>query len=190
MEIELQRSRADVQTRAQVLLAEGVRLFMLDDMDQAVCIFERGIQIAEKAGVKNAYVFPLRPWLASALRRQVEKAAGGDVEVRPTQLNRAMKVAQQALRTARRFQNDLPHSLRVCGLIAALQRHAQQAREYLNESLAIAEQQGARFEHAQSLLARGQVGKQYGWPEAHQDLTSARQALHTMGADFALDVAT
>ena len=189
LEIELQRSRADVQTRAQVLLAEGVRLFMLDDMDQAVCIFERGIQIAEKAGVKNAYVFPLRPWLASALRRQVEKAAGGDVEVRPTQLNRAMKVAQQALRTARRFQNDLPHSLRECGLIAALQRHAQQAREYLNESLAIAEQQGARFEHAQSLLARGQVGKQYGWPEAHQDLTSARQALHAMGADFALDVA-
>ena len=73
-------------------------------------------------------------------------------------------------------------------LIAALQGQVQKARQYLDESLAVAERQGARFEHAQSLLARGQVGQQHSWPEAQQDVTSARQALHALGADFSLDI--
>ena len=124
------------------------------------------------------------------MRRQAEKATDGDAEDRPTQLKHAMKVAQQALRTACKFQNDLPHSLRECGLIAALRGHTQKARQYLDESLAVADRQRARYEHAQTLLARGQVGQQHGWPEAQQDLTSARQALHALGADFALDAAS
>jgi two-component system sensor kinase len=87
------------------------------------------------------------------------------------------------------LQNDLPHALRESGLVAALQGQVRKARQYLDESLAVAERQGARFEHAQTLLARGQLGAQHDWPEAQQDLTSARQALRSLGADFALDEA-
>jgi two-component system sensor kinase len=111
-------------------------------------------------------------------------ASSGD---RAALLKRAAKTAHQALRTARTFQNDLPHALRECGLIAALQGQIRQAREHLDESLAVAERQKARFEHAQTLLARGQIGQPNGWPDAQQDLATARQALHTLGADFALD---
>ena len=154
---ELQRVRADIQVSAQVMLAEGVRLCMLDRMEEAAEFFDKGHRLAERAGVKNAYVLPLRSWLASALRRQAESKANGSLE-QETLLKRARNVAKKALKVARTFQNDLPHALRECGLIAALQGNARKARHDLDESLAIADRQGARFEHAQTLLARGQVG--------------------------------
>ena len=84
-------------------------------------------------------------------------------------------------------QTDLPNALRECGLMAALHGQARRARQYLDESLNVAERQGARFEHVQTLRARGQVGQQYSWPEAQQDLTTVRQSLPLLGADFALD---
>ena len=55
---ELQRPREDVRCSAQVMLAEGVRLFMLDRVEEAAAVFEKAHQLAEQAGVKNAYVFP------------------------------------------------------------------------------------------------------------------------------------
>ena len=187
---EFQRPRTDVQVTAQVTLAEGVRLFMLGCEEEAAVVFENGRRLVDSAGVKNAYVLPLRSWLASALRRQAEKASDSPSANLPALIKRASKIAWQALRTVRTFQNELPHALRECGLIAALKGQVRKARQYLDESLAVAERQGARFEHAQTLLARGQVGQQHGWPEAQQDLTTARQALRALGADFALDDVT
>jgi two-component system sensor kinase len=181
LQTELQRQRADVQVSAQLMLAEGLRLFMLGRVMEAAMHFENGQRLAETAGVQNAWTFPLRSWLASALRRQAEETP--DATSRQALLKQAGKVAGKALKVARTFQNDLPHALRECGLIAALQGQVRQAREYLDESLAVAERQGARFENAKTLLARGRVGQQHGWPEAPQDLTTARQSLRELGAD-------
>ena len=61
------------------------------------------------------------------------------------------------------------------------------ARQHLDESLAVAERQGARFEHAQTLLARGRLGVILGWPQADDDVVNGRQALQSLGADFALN---
>jgi two-component system sensor kinase len=185
VQTELQRERYDIQVGAQVHLAEGVRLFMLDRVEEAAVVFEKGHQLAEKADAQNNWTFPLRSWLASALRRQAEKTANGSPE-RTTLLKRASKVAKQAVKVARTFQNDLPHALRESGLIAALQGNFGRARAFLDESLAVAERQGARFEHAQTLLARGRVGLQAGWPNAEEEFAAARLALHSLGADFAL----
>lgn len=192
LERELKRPRADIQASAQVLVAEGIRLFMLDRAEESAAVFAEGWRIVNGAGMDNPYVRPLLPWLASALRRQAEKtdhSAPGDsaAEDRVALLKRAMKVARRALRISRTFQNDLPHSLRECGLIATMQGQVRKARQYLDESLVVADRQGARFENAQTLLARGQVGVRYSWPEAERDLTVARNALRAMGADFALD---
>jgi len=185
LQTEIQRPRADAQVSAQVLLAEGVRLFTLDRVEEAAAQFEKGHLIAEKAGVKNAWTVSLRPWLASALRRQAESSS--DSFPRKALLKRAGKVAKKALKIARTFQNDLPHALREAGLIAAMQGSVRRARKYLDESLAVAERQCARFEYAQSLLARGRVGQQHGWPEAHQDLATAGESLRSLGGEFALD---
>ncbi len=73
------------------------------------------------------------------------------------------------------------------GADAALQGATTQAREYLDESLAVAERQGASFEHAQTLLARGRIGLNLGWPDAANEVATARQTLRSLGADFALD---
>jgi two-component system sensor kinase len=182
LQTELQRPRADVQVSAQVMLAEGVRLFMLDRVEEAAVIFDQGSNLAARRGVKNAWTVSLRPWLASALRRQAEKAR----ERHWALLKRARQVVMQALKVARIFQDDLPHALREAGLIVAMQGSFRQARKYLDESLEVAQVQGARFEHAQTLLARGRVGQQHGWPEARQDLTTAMQVLHSIGGDFVL----
>jgi eukaryotic-like serine/threonine-protein kinase len=188
LQTEFQRPRNDVQVTAQLMFAEGVRLFMLDRVGEAADVFDKGYQVAAvENGVKSAWTYPLRCWLTSSLRRQAEKTSESHSGSRDAVLKRARKTARQALRTARSFQNDLPHALRECGLIAALQGQVRMARQHLDESLAVAERQGARFEHARTLLARGQVGQKHGWPEAQQDLTMARQALRSLGADFALD---
>jgi two-component system sensor kinase len=189
LQTELRRPREDVQVSAQVMLAEGVRLFMLDRVEEAAKVFEIAHQTAEKAGVKNAYVFPLRSWLASALRRQAEKTSHWTPGTRQELLKRARKVARKALKVARTFQNDLPHALRESGLIAAMQGSIGKARKHLDESLAVAERQGARFEHAQTLLARGRIGLEAGWPGAREEVEIARAALRSLGGDFVLDEA-
>ena len=184
---ELQHPRADVQVSAQVMLAEGVRLFMLGRVEEAAAVFETARQFAEKKGVENAWTQPLRSWLASALRRQAENTSNWTPERRATLLKRANKVAKKAVKVARTFQNELPHALREAGLIAAMRGSISQARQCFDESMAVAERQGARFEHAQTLLARGCVGMDVGWSGAQEDAVTARQALRSLGADFALD---
>lgn len=182
LQTELQRVRVDVQVQAQVMLAEGVRLFMRDHAEEAAVLIEKGHQLAERRGVRNHGVFPLRGWLASALRRQAETTP----DRRRALLKRARKVAKKALKVARTFQNDLPHVLREAGIIAAMQGSIRLARKHLDESLAVAERQGARFEYAQSILARGRIGQQQGWPEAQQDLAIARQSLQSLHGEFIL----
>ena len=112
--------------------------------EEAEVIFATGYRNAEQAGVTNSWVYPLRCWLASAMRRQAEKSSHWSPNHRAAVLKRASKVASKALGVARKFQNDLPHALRETGLIAAMQGSVRQAKKHLDESLAVAELQGAR----------------------------------------------
>ena len=187
LQTELQRERYDIQVGAQVHLAEGVRLFMLDRVEEAAVVFEKGHQLAEKADAQNNWTFPLRSWLASALRRQAEKTSNWAPEHRAALLKRASKVAKKALKVARTFQNDLPHALREAGLICAMQGSVRWARKYLDESRDVAQRQRAKFEQAQTRLARGRLGLTLRWPGAAEEAASARQALIELGAVFALD---
>jgi hypothetical protein len=80
----------------------------------------------------------------------------------------------------------LPHALREVGLASALQGSTGLARKYLNESVEVAAQQGAQFERAQTLLARGSLGLNLDWPAAAEDIGAARHALSELGAESAL----
>jgi two-component system sensor kinase len=186
---ESHRPREDAQVSAQVMCSEAVRLFMSGRVEEAANTFEQGFEFADSAGVTNAWIYPLRCWLASALRRQAELLPDRTPRRRHSLLKRARKVVAKALKVARTFQNDLPHALREAGLVAAMRGEVRRAREYLDESLAVAERQGAKFERAQTLLARGRVGLEVGWPDAQAEVESARQALRALGAEFALDEA-
>src|SRR5262249_42885474 len=98
LQTELARPRKDAQVSAPLCLAEGVRLFMLDRADEAAAVFEKGYLLAEKADVRNPYVRPLAPWLASALRRQAEKTSPWVPAQRTALLGRAWQEACKALK--------------------------------------------------------------------------------------------
>jgi tetratricopeptide (TPR) repeat protein len=183
---EMQKERNDVWATTLVLLAEAVRRVGQDELDDAVKVLTQAHDVCRSGGM-NAWVGPVLPWLATTYRLQWHRSTDLDPHRRRQLLDSARQSARQALAFARKFQTDLPHALREAGLIAALQGQVRQAREYLDESLAVAQRQGARFEYAQTLLARGRLGQQHGWPEAQQDLATARQSLRDLGGDFALD---
>ena len=184
---EMQKERHDVQATAQVLLAEAVRLVGQGELEEAVQILTKARAVCREVGMMNAWVSPVLPWLATTHRLQWQRSTDLVPHRRRQLLVSARRAARQALSVARKFQTDLPHALREAGLIAAMQGSVDKARRYLDESLAVAERQGARFEHAQTLLARGRVGLEVDWPGAQDDEATARQALRLLGADFVLD---
>ena len=209
VERELKKERNNAWAAALVLLAKAVRLVGQGELDDAVPILKEAHNVSRgrmAPWVKrflpwvewilprlattyymNAWVGPILPWLATTHRLQWERSSDLVPRRRRQFLRSAKSAARQALKVARKFQTDLPHALREAGLIAAMHGSIHRARKCLDESLAVAERQGAKFEHAQTLLARGRVGREVGWREAEQDLTTARQALRSLGADFALD---
>jgi tetratricopeptide (TPR) repeat protein len=185
---ELERSSEhDVQTYTEAMQGEGVRLLYDDRTVEAIAVFEDAQARVRKAGLQMEYVAAIPAWLATALRRRVQQVPLGAPE-RPALLKRARKAARQAMRLARKFRNNLPHALRELGMLDAMSGPGWRARKLLERSLSVAQQQGARYEHAQTLLARGQLGLTLGWPGAAEDVAAAMQALRALGADFALGI--
>ena len=179
---ELARHSNDVQRTAQVLEAKGVSLLYQGCPAEAAQVFADAQARVEKAGVRNAWVAPLLPWLATALRHQIKKNEDITQGQRQTLLWQALSTARRGLRLARSFRNELPHALREMGLLQAMAGNPRRARRCFDESLRVAQQQGAVYEHALTLLARGQVGREVNWPEAHDDLARAQQVLPTLEA--------
>jgi two-component system sensor kinase len=177
IDVELGRATGDVQRAAQVLLAKGVWLYYHGDPGAAAQVFGHAQQLVRNAGVKNAWVAPLLPWLATARRRQAELTPDQTPWRRRALLRRARSAARQGLRVARKFQNELPHAMREAGLLCAIQGRGRRARRWLNASLAVADRQGALHERAQTLWARGRVGSELGWANADQDLAEANREL-------------
>lgn len=170
----------DAQTHSQVLQAEGVRLMAESNFSEAAEIFERGFEIARQAGTKNTYVIPCLPWLATALRSEAERIRDSDPAGSKRLLRRARSAARRGQRLARKFQNDLPHALRENGLVLMQQGRHRKARRFLEESLAIAEGQEARYEQNQTRLALAHLGVELDQPGAKEQVATAAEALRKM----------
>jgi len=173
LQTELERVRPDAQGSAQVLLAEGTRLMGGNDYSRATEAFERALRIAGKAGVMNAYVVPNVAWLATSLRSRAQFDLSPIPRHRTRLLWRARFVAFRAVWLALRFRNDLPHALRELALVLALCGGNWRSRKLLNFSLSVAQRQGAAYEYAQSLKARGELGHELSWPDAQSDIDRA-----------------
>jgi two-component system sensor kinase len=182
IQAELARPQKDVQRNAQVLAAEGVRLLFDHQPVAAATVLEQGQHLVEAAGVRNAWVAPLLPWLATALRQAAEAATDLTPGRRHLLLRRARSAARRALRLARKFQNELPHALRENALIAAAHGRLRRAYRLFAESMAVAERQGSIYERAQTMQARGRIGMELGWAGAAQDLAAARETLDVLEA--------
>jgi PAS domain S-box-containing protein len=175
VQLEMSRPSKDVQRAAQVLVAEGVRLLGEGKPAEAADTLEEAHRRLRQADVLNAWVSPVLPWLATARRRQLEALPDRTPGRRRILLRQLRRTVRQALRWARSFQNELPHALREAALLAALEGGLRRSRRLFDEGLRVAARQGARYEHAQTLLARGQVGLEAGWAGAAEDIEEARR---------------
>ncbi|MCL4203704.1 MAG: AAA family ATPase [Pirellulaceae bacterium] len=177
LSLELGRERNDAQAQAQVYVAEGVRLLGCNEPAKAAEILGSAWRVAQEAGVVNAWVAPVLPWLSTALRTQAKSLAHDTPLQREALLRRAQSVARRALRITRRFRNDLPHTWRELALIDAMRGRLFRARRHFERSLLEAKRQDARYEYAQSLLHRGLVGLEAGWRGAPKDVEEAQTLL-------------
>jgi tetratricopeptide (TPR) repeat protein len=183
---ELERSAEDVLTIASVMQAEGMRLLRRDDPLAAVVAFGESHRLFRQAGMKNAGVSPVRPWLLTSLRRAAETTHVTDRRRRAALLRRARSVARQATRRARFYRNDLPHVLRERAHLAALGGRRRRAQTLFDRSLDIAIRQGAQAEALRTRVARGQVGRSSGWTAHIEDGARAERDLARLMASIGL----
>src|SRR5207237_618072 len=99
-------------------------------------------------------------------------------------LRRAAAAARHALRDGRLSRNDRPHALRELALVLAMQGAARRSRQLLNRSLKIARRHAARYEIAQTLLARADPGREAGWTTSDDDQREAQTILAEVQASL------
>ncbi|MGH9279351.1 MAG: EAL domain-containing protein, partial [Acidimicrobiales bacterium] len=169
----------DAHTSTEVRLAEAVRLLAEGAVDEAVTVMDEAAGIVKRAGLRQEYVAPVMPWLATALRQRIEVAPPFRTLTRRAAVHRAAEVARRARVESRDYRNNRPHALREQGLVAALRGQGWRARRLFALSLAEAERQDARYEQALTREAWGRVGETFGWrgaadlrAEAEGDLRS------------------
>ncbi|MGI8809399.1 MAG: BREX system ATP-binding domain-containing protein [Acidimicrobiales bacterium] len=183
--VDLERLGEDVHTTAELLQAEARRLIGAGHPAEAASVLGRAAKMVKAKGLKQEYVAPIQPWLATALRLQAESSSSWSPAHRRA-LRRARRAARRAGRVARSYPNNRPHALREQAVLAAMRGRSRRARRRFDESLAVAERQGARHEYAQTLLARGLVGVDLDWPDAADQVARGGQAL----ADLAPEPST
>jgi diguanylate cyclase (GGDEF)-like protein len=177
LEAELQRPADDVHARVEVLQGQALALIRQDHIDEAVTVLSDADTYLRHSGLRQEYVAPLRPWLVTALRMQVERASALAPVQRRRLLRRARRAARRALWLARSYRNNLPHALREAAQLAAMAGRPRRARRLLERSLAVASEQDARHEYAQTLIVRGTLRAAAGVAGAEADLTVGRHAL-------------
>ncbi len=177
MEAELQRSRSDAQGAVQVLFAKGIQLYYADQIDEAADYLARADQLATSTRVSNAYIQSSLAWLLTCRRRQIQDCTDLTLTGRRMRLREARQLARKARRQARTYLCDLPHVWRECAYLAALLGQPRKARRLIDKSLEAARRQEAPFEYAQSLWARGRIGRELGWAGAAEQLEEAEALL-------------
>ena len=174
---QLQRDDEDANTSVEVRLGEGVRLLGADQPAQAVEVLRQARAIIRKAWLRQEYVAPVLPWLATALRMQIEASPPYEIPARRRRVREAARIARKAGRLSRFYKNNRPHALREQALLAAMAGHPRTARRRLDASLEVARTQGARFEEAQTLEAAGRLGRELGWADAARNLQASEVLL-------------
>ena len=142
---------------------------------EALRAFQRAYDLVKDNLAINFHTAEALPLLATALRLQADATQGENHRQSQQLRNRALKFARWATRITRLFPAYYPYSLRELSLQLAARGQTKKAHKYAEKSLAVAESQMARFEHAQSLLVWGKLASQLGLPEAAEQIRAARR---------------
>src|SRR5262249_19597262 len=135
---------------------------------------EQAIDVADAAGGRNAYTLPFSPWLATGLREPRSPFWNLKLQRRNGMVSTAQRAGRRAVRAAWICKNDLPHAYRELGLILAMRGSIRPALNYLQRSLDWAKTQQARYEFAQTLLAKAELEAEFECAEAFADRAEAQ----------------
>ncbi|MDQ3052767.1 MAG: EAL domain-containing protein [Actinomycetota bacterium] len=159
IEAQLTKVGEDASTQCELQLASGIHHLANQDLLGAVAQLETARRTASRHGLRQEYVAPINPWLATAHRRLAESTSRHNGPLLAARLRRAAAASRRARWGAWSYRNNQPHALRECGLVASLRGRRRRGARLLNYSLQIAEQQGARYEAALSRLALAELDR-------------------------------
>ena len=177
---ELELQTYNVQAKAEVLQAEAVRLISEDAPIEAATVLEHAHRLVRQAGLRQEYVAPIAPWLATALRMQGESLPLRDPKTYRRLVRRGRRAAWKARLLAFSYRNNQAHALRESGLLAAMSGRPRRARRYLERSAAAAARYGMRYEAAQTLVAQARLAEEFGWLRPEVELADAESMLRTL----------
>jgi len=173
MQAEVDRLRDDPLSSALATQGRGLELLWREDNPlEAAKVIQASLDLAKSKSIRNVCVFAGATWKVTALRVAAEREPEGPARLR--MVKQGKKAARTALGITNQYRTCRAHLLRECGLLEVLAGREQQARQYFDGSIALAEEQGARRERATSQLARGQAGANFGWPNAEADVAEAQ----------------
>ncbi|GAC1434307.1 MAG: hypothetical protein NVSMB51_01130 [Solirubrobacteraceae bacterium] len=153
IDAEMTRPSEDIHTQAEVLMAAAIRKLRSDRAAEAAALLRQARKLIRDRGLRQEYVAPVGPWLATALRLQLEGTPLHDAAARRQLMRELRRTCRGALRLARSYSNNLPHALRECALLDAGRGRSRRARRRLQRSIRLAAAHGAQYELAQSQLA-------------------------------------
>jgi hypothetical protein len=178
--------RDDVLSANQALQAEGLWHLRHGRPREAAASLRQADAAARAARVCNAYTVPAVAWLATALRHEADQVQAGEPGEATRLRRQAESAARRAARLGRRYRADLPHALRERGLLLAALGRPRKGLRRLEESLAEAERQGARYEQAQTRLELARLRAALGAPGAagqEVELERELRALEVLAED-------
>jgi len=172
----LARHNEDRHTTTEILLAEALRLLGSGQAAAAVALLEEAWAGVKQAGLRQEYVVPVIPWLATAIRAEVEAADANNPHLGELR-KRQRRTARQAVRISRAYRNNAPHALRELALSYASAGRMARARRLLRRSVEIASEQGAGWEETRSSLELARIATALGSPGAAAELHWAEREL-------------
>ncbi len=184
---ELERNEGDIHTRAELVMAEAIRLMRAGRPGPAARMLGAQLRVIERRGFRQEYVAPVSAWLATALRMRLEEAPALSRSRRLLVARRARRAARRAVWWARGYRNNLPHALREQALVLALTGSGARAGSLLERSAAEAERQGAAYELALTRRAQARLGLEAGRDDAPEEMREAEEALRRLLGESALD---
>ena len=167
----------DIMSTVHATLAEGYWQSFHGRTKEALECYERAADMAWSSRCVNSHTILVLPMLVSGLRLRAAAVEKDDPKEARRLRWHACRRAKLATRVMRFFPAAYPLALRERSLILDAIGKTRKALKFADKSCRVAEAQKAKYEHAQSLLVRGQLAKKLGRPEADEQIRTAEAAI-------------
>jgi tetratricopeptide (TPR) repeat protein len=170
----------DVMSTVHGVMAEGHWHTFHGRTAEALLAFKRAGELIRRTFCVNSHTILVLPNLTAALRRHADHLQVEDASQSDQLRRRAYRLAKWSVRVARLVPAAYPFALRELAALLAQRGNLEKALRVADKSCAVALAQKAKYEHAQSILVRGQIAQQLKLPEADEQIQSARAALESL----------